>query len=57
MKPLALFLLLLSTVALRAAEYDVVIYGGTGAAVTAAVQAKEMGHWVIVISPDKHLGG
>ncbi len=36
---------------------DVVIYGGTAAAVTAAVQVKKMGKSVIVVSPDKHLGG
>ncbi|MFN0108477.1 MAG: FAD-dependent oxidoreductase [Blastocatellia bacterium] len=40
-----------------AAEYDLVIYGGTAAAVTAAVQAKQMGKTVIIVSPDKHLGG
>jgi ribulose 1,5-bisphosphate synthetase/thiazole synthase len=40
-----------------AAERDVVIYGGTCAAITAAVQVKKMGKTVIVISPDKHLGG
>jgi hypothetical protein len=38
-------------------QYDVVIYGGTSAAVTAALQAKAMGRSVIVVSPDKHLGG
>ena len=38
-------------------EADVIIYGGTSAAVTAAVQAKKMGKSVIVVSPDKHLGG
>ncbi len=37
--------------------YDVVIYGGTSAAITAAVQAQEMGKSVIIVSPDKHLGG
>jgi hypothetical protein len=37
--------------------YDVVVYGGTSAAVTAAVQAKRMGRSVILVSPDKHLGG
>ncbi len=37
--------------------YDLVIYGGTAAAVTAAVQAKQMGKTVIIVSPDKHLGG
>ncbi|GHB54265.1 FAD-dependent oxidoreductase [Persicitalea jodogahamensis] len=36
---------------------DVIIYGGTAAAVTAAVQVKKMGKSVIVVSPDKHLGG
>jgi hypothetical protein len=41
----------------RAADYDLVIYGGTSAAVIAAVQAKKMGKTVIVVSPDKHLGG
>lgn len=40
-----------------AAEYDLCIYGGTAAAVTAAVQAKLMGKTVIIVSPDKHLGG
>ncbi|HEY6401030.1 MAG TPA: FAD-dependent oxidoreductase, partial [Blastocatellia bacterium] len=37
--------------------YDLVIYGGTAAAVTAAVQAKKMGKTVVIVSPDKHLGG
>jgi hypothetical protein len=36
---------------------DIIIYGGTPAAVIAAVQAKKMGKHVIVVSPDKHLGG
>ena len=36
---------------------DVVIYGGTAAAVAAAVQATRMGKSVIVVSPDQHLGG
>jgi len=40
-----------------AAEHDVVIYGGTCAAVTSAVQIKKMGKSVIIVSPDKHLGG
>ncbi|HUG10302.1 MAG TPA: FAD-dependent oxidoreductase [Opitutaceae bacterium] len=37
--------------------HDVVIYGGTSAAITAAIQAKSMGKSVIVVSPDIHLGG
>ncbi len=36
---------------------DIIIYGGTSAAVTAAVQAAKMDKSVIVVSPDKHLGG
>ncbi|MFC5624953.1 FAD-dependent oxidoreductase [Algoriphagus winogradskyi] len=38
-------------------EADIIIYGGTSAAITAAVQAKKMGKSVIVVSPDRHLGG
>ena len=38
-------------------EADIIIYGGTSAAVAAAVQAQRMGKSVIVVSPDKHLGG
>ena len=38
-------------------EFDVVIYGGTSAAVIAAVQVKKMGKTVMVVSPDRHLGG
>jgi len=41
----------------RAAEYDVVVYGGTAAGVVAAVQAQKMGKTTIIVSPDKHLGG
>ncbi|MDA0195646.1 MAG: FAD-dependent oxidoreductase [Bacteroidetes bacterium] len=36
---------------------DVIIYGGTSAAITTAVQVTKMGKSVIVVSPDKHLGG
>jgi len=36
---------------------DVIVYGGTSSAVTAAVQAARMGKSVIIVSPDKHLGG
>jgi len=46
-----------SVAALSQAEYDLVIYGGTSAAVTAAIQAKRMGRSVVIVSPDKHLGG
>ncbi|MBI1763845.1 MAG: FAD-dependent oxidoreductase [Acidobacteria bacterium] len=40
-----------------ARAYDLVIYGGTAAAVTAAIQAKRMGKTVIIVAPDTHLGG
>ncbi|MCQ2142925.1 MAG: FAD-dependent oxidoreductase, partial [Bacteroidales bacterium] len=36
---------------------DVVVYGGTSAAVSAAVQVSRMGKSVVLVSPDKHLGG
>ncbi len=36
---------------------DLIIYGGTSAAMTAAVEASQAGLEVIVVSPDKHLGG
>ncbi|NBW97903.1 MAG: FAD-dependent oxidoreductase, partial [Planctomycetia bacterium] len=39
------------------ASRDLVIYGGSAAAVIAAVQAKRMGRSVIIVSPDRHLGG
>jgi len=38
-------------------QADVLVYGGTAAAVIAAVQVKRMGKSVIVVSPDQHLGG
>lgn len=38
-------------------QADVIIYGGTSAAIIAAVQVKKMGKSVIVVSPDTHLGG
>jgi hypothetical protein len=38
-------------------DADIIIYGGTSAGITAAVQAKKMGKSVRVVSPDVHLGG
>ncbi|MBB5036861.1 FAD-dependent oxidoreductase [Prosthecobacter dejongeii] len=57
--PTCLFALLSLHLAAQAAtsEHDVVIYGGTCAAITSAVQVKKMGKSVIIVSPDKHLGG
>jgi len=52
-----LFIALIGAPNLRAEVFDVVVYGGTSAAVIAGVQAKRMGKSVVVVSPDKHLGG
>ncbi len=38
-------------------QTDIVIYGGTSAGIIAAVRAAKMGKSVIVVSPDRHLGG
>ena len=54
-------LFLLSMLALGAfaapRQFDVVVYGCTSGAVTAAVQTKKMGKTVILVCPEKHLGG
>lgn len=40
-----------------ATEYDVVVYGGTSAGITAAIQASRLGKSVILLEPSKYLGG
>jgi len=50
-------LLSLASVSAQGDNHDVVIYGGTCAAITSALQVKKMGKSVIIVSPDKHLGG
>jgi len=66
MKPLlAILSILLAAGAVIAAdaperrlyEADLVVYGGTSAGVVAAVQAARMGKSVIIVCPDRHLGG
>jgi len=52
-----LFAILLTSTLFAEESYDVVIYGGTSAGVIAAVQAKKMGKTVVIVGPDKHLGG
>lgn len=54
---LCIFCATFTASAQTAKSYDLVIYGGTAAAVTAAIQAKQMGKTVIIVSPDTHLGG
>src|SRR5439155_18197960 len=41
----------------RAADYDIVVYGGTSAGVAAAIQAARMGKTVVLIEPSRHIGG
>ena len=50
-------LVTLATHSVGAADYDLVVYGGTSAGVIAAVQMKRMGKSGIIVCPDKHLGG
>ncbi|RED94660.1 FAD-dependent oxidoreductase [Marinoscillum furvescens] len=38
-------------------DADVVIYGGTSAAITAAVQLAQMDKSVLIVCPEKHIGG
>lgn len=38
-------------------RYDVVVYGGTSAGITAAIQVTRMHHSVVLIEPGRHLGG
>lgn len=57
--PLALFLVSTSSSAAGPGEvhYDVVIYGGTAAGVTASVQAARQGRSVVLIEPGRQVGG
>lgn len=49
--------LLFASVPEASQSYDIVVYGATSAGVMAAVQAKKMGRTVVIVGPDKHLGG
>ncbi|MBV7529762.1 FAD-dependent oxidoreductase [Chitinophaga sp. sic0106] len=57
LKTLLVSAALLLSGAARAQEVDVCVYGGTSAGVIAAYTAKKLHKSVILISPDKHLGG
>lgn len=38
-------------------RYDVVVYGGTSAGISAAIQSTRMGKSVVIIEPTRRLGG
>jgi hypothetical protein len=57
LKLFALSLVVAASSGAQTATYDIVIYGGTSAGIIAAVQAKRMGKSVVVVAPEKHLGG
>lgn len=38
-------------------RFDVVVYGGTSAGISAAIQVSRMGRSVVVVAPETHLGG
>lgn len=49
--------LLVATSPVGAAEYDVVIYGGTASGAVAAIQAARMGKSAVLLEPGQHIGG
>ncbi|HRH97514.1 MAG TPA: FAD-dependent oxidoreductase [Prosthecobacter sp.] len=56
--PALLFSTLATLTPLTAADsYDIVVYGGSSAGVTAAVQSFRMGKTAVIIEPTKFLGG
>ncbi len=57
LRELLTFGLLVSPTLTFAADYDVVIYGGTSGGVAAAIQASTMSKSVVLIEPGEHLGG
>ena len=62
MKKYKLILILLmsfsiSVNALAQKQYDIVVYGGTSAGISAAIQASRMGKSVALIEPTDCLGG
>lgn len=55
--PVALAAAAWSTAYAAAPKADVIVYGGTAAGVAAAVQTARMGRSVILVAPEKHIGG
>ncbi len=54
---ISLFAFVILSSQLHADEYDIVVYGGTASGVISEVQAKRIDKSVIIVGPDKHLGG
>jgi hypothetical protein len=57
MQRLLLYVLSISLAAAATRQADLVVYGCTAGAITAAVQATRMGKTVVMVCPEKHLGG
>ncbi|MBA4064804.1 MAG: FAD-dependent oxidoreductase [Isosphaera sp.] len=57
MRRLAVLALLATWSPAAAADYDVVVYGGTASGAAAAVQAARMGKTVVLVEPGRHVGG
>jgi hypothetical protein len=57
LKLICLLAVAASSLPAREVDVDVVVYGGTSAAVISAVQVSRMGKTVVIVSPDVHLGG
>lgn len=51
------YLCLASITTIAAMKYDVVIYGGTSAGISAAIQSSRAGKSVVVIEPSNRIGG
>jgi len=57
MKTLSLLSILALSAFAAPRSFDVVVYGCTSGAVTAAIQTKKMGKTVVMVCPERHLGG
>jgi glycine/D-amino acid oxidase-like deaminating enzyme len=57
LKLISIAAILSTTTVAQSVPYDLVVYGATSAGVMAAVQAKKMGKTVVIVGPDRHLGG
>lgn len=51
------FLILLSFCLSAVERADIVVYGGSAAGVTAAIEASRQGRSVLLVTPEKHIGG